>query len=161
MLRRRCGIGWVQRSGWVDLVLGAVTAAFDHDGLDMVEQPIQQGCGQGGVVVEDLLPVFVGAIGGEDGGGLLVPGRQHLEEHVGTDLVDRQVADLVEDQDFDLGVATQLAVEPFLALGRIEVVEHLDGWHVEDAVSGLAGALAQGHGQVGLAQSDRAHEHHV
>ncbi len=39
----------------------------------MVEQPIQQGCGQGGVVFEVLLSVFVVAVGGEDAGGLHVP----------------------------------------------------------------------------------------
>lgn len=31
--------------------------------------------GQGGVVVKGFLPVIVGAVGGEDGGSLLVPGR--------------------------------------------------------------------------------------
>ena len=31
--------------------------------------------GQGGVAVKGFLPVFVGAVGGEDGGSLLVPGR--------------------------------------------------------------------------------------
>lgn len=48
----------VQRSGWVDLVLGATAAALDHDGFDVVEEPVQQGRGEGGVVVEDLLLVF-------------------------------------------------------------------------------------------------------
>lgn len=60
-LRRRCGTGLDRRSGWFDLVVGAVTAALDHDGLDVMERPIQQGRGQGGVDIKDFLPEPVGA----------------------------------------------------------------------------------------------------
>lgn len=42
------------------MVLGAIAAALDHDGFYVVEEPVQQGRGEGGVVVEDLLPVFLG-----------------------------------------------------------------------------------------------------
>ena len=42
----------------VDLILGAVAAALDDDGFDVVEEAVQEGCGEGGVVVEDLLPVL-------------------------------------------------------------------------------------------------------
>jgi hypothetical protein len=49
----------------VDLVLGAEAEALDDDGLEVMERPIQQGRGQGGVVAEDLLPEPVGASRGD------------------------------------------------------------------------------------------------
>jgi hypothetical protein len=46
-------------------------------------------------------------------------------------------------------------------LSRLQVIEHLDGRHIQDAVASLACALAQGDSQVSLAQSNCAHEHDV
>jgi hypothetical protein len=100
--------------------------------------------GQGGIVVKDLLPVFVGAVDGESSGGLFVPGRSHLEEHVRPGLVDGQVAHLVEDEDHHIGVATHPLLECFKPLSRLRVIEHLDGWHIQVAVASLASPLAQG-----------------
>ena len=78
-----CGV-----SGCGDLVLGAVAAALDEDGFDVMEEAVQECGGEGGVVVEDLRPVFVGAVGGEDCGHLLVATGQDLEQEVGAGLVD-------------------------------------------------------------------------
>ena len=45
-------------SGCGDLVLGAVAATLDEDGFDVMEEAVQEGGCEGGVVVEDLRPVF-------------------------------------------------------------------------------------------------------
>jgi len=78
-------------SGWGDLVLGAVAAAFDEDGCDVVEEAVRDCGGKRVVVVEDLRLVFVGATGGEDCGRLLVATGQDLEQEVRARLVDGQV----------------------------------------------------------------------
>jgi len=46
----------------------------------MVEEAIQDGGGDGRVVVEDAGPVFVGLIGGDDGRSLLVATADNLEQ---------------------------------------------------------------------------------
>ena len=53
--------------GRFDLIIHAVTPAFDYHGFSVVQQPIQHGAGQGAVVVEDFGPVFIGLVGRDDG----------------------------------------------------------------------------------------------
>ena len=53
--------------GVFDLLFGSVAASFYDDGFDMVQDPVQQRCGECGVLVEDFRPLFVGTVGGQDG----------------------------------------------------------------------------------------------
>ena len=80
------------------MVLHAVAFAFDEDGLGMVQEAVEDGGGQGAVVVEDLGPVFEGSVGGDDDGALLVALADDLEEQIGAVLVDGQIAEFVEDE---------------------------------------------------------------
>ena len=70
------------------MVLGAEALALDDDGFGVMEQAVEQRGSQGAVVVEDLGPVLVGAIGGDDGGAALVAPAEDLEERIGAELVD-------------------------------------------------------------------------
>ena len=97
VLRRRCGTGLDGRSGRIDLVLGAVAGVLYHNCLDMVKEAGPLGRGHGGIVIEVPLRVVVlGAVRSEDCAGLFAPRRENLREHVGTGLVDGQIAHLVE-----------------------------------------------------------------
>jgi len=49
------------------LILQAVTPAFDDYGFGVVQEPVQNGAGQGAVVVGDFGPVFIGLVGRDDG----------------------------------------------------------------------------------------------
>jgi hypothetical protein len=44
------------------LVAHAITAAFDDDGLGVMQQAVEQGRGQGAIVVEDFRPLLEGAV---------------------------------------------------------------------------------------------------
>jgi hypothetical protein len=46
-----------------NLILHAVTLAFDYHGFGVVQEPVQDGAGQGAVVVEDFGPVLIGLVG--------------------------------------------------------------------------------------------------
>jgi len=61
----------------------------------MVQEAIEQGRSQGSVIVEDLGPVFKGAIGGDNDGALFVALADDLEQQVGAGLIDRQVSQFV------------------------------------------------------------------
>ena len=56
----------------------------------MVEQPVEDGGSEGGVVVEDFRPFSVDAIG-RDGGAALISLADDLEQQVGTGFVDGEV----------------------------------------------------------------------
>jgi hypothetical protein len=57
----------------LDLVLHAVTDAFEEDSLGVVEQAVQDGCGDGAVVVEDAGPLFEGLVAYSDAFRTVIP----------------------------------------------------------------------------------------
>ena len=63
--------------------------SLHKDGFGVVEQPIEERGGEGAVVVEDLGPVLIGAICGEDNGTTLIALADDLEEQIGAMFVDR------------------------------------------------------------------------
>jgi hypothetical protein len=74
------------------LILHAVTFPVDYHGFSMVQEPVQNGAGQGAVVVEDFGPVFIRLVGGQQDGALLVTLADDLEEQVRAGFVDGQVS---------------------------------------------------------------------
>ena len=82
----------------LELVFHPEALAFDDDGVGMMQQPIENCRGQGAVVVEDRGPLLEGAVRGNDQRPLFIAEADHLEEQIGTHLVDREIAELVQDQ---------------------------------------------------------------
>ena len=76
---------------FLDAVLGAITLSFDNHCLGVMEEAVQDGGGEGGIIVEDACPVFVDLIGGNDGRGFLVPPADDLEQKIGAIFVDGQI----------------------------------------------------------------------
>ena len=79
-----------------DLVLHAETFAFDDDSIDVVHDAIENGGGQRAVIIEDLCPVLVDAVGCDHDRGALVALADDLEQQICTVLVDGEVAELIE-----------------------------------------------------------------
>ena len=86
----RAGLG-------LDLVFHPKAGAFDDYRLGVMEEPVQDGRGEGAVIVEDAGPLFEGFVGGQHDGAALVALADDLEEQIGAMLVDRQVAELIQD----------------------------------------------------------------
>ena len=62
----------------------------------MMHQPIDQGCGQGVVRIQQGAPFPEGTIRGDHDRSGFITGRHHLEQQVGPALVDGQIAQLIE-----------------------------------------------------------------
>jgi hypothetical protein len=73
----------------------------------VVEEPVEDGGGEGGVVVKDLWPVVKGAVGGNDQGTLLIAEADDLEQEVCSCLVNGEEAKLIQDEKGWLGVFFQ------------------------------------------------------
>ena len=56
----------------------------------MVQESIENGGGEGGVVIEDLGPIFEGTVGGNDDGAALIAKADDLKQEIGAMLVDGQ-----------------------------------------------------------------------
>ncbi len=85
--------------------LGAVGVAVDGDDLGVVDEAVDE-CGGNDIVGEDFAPAAEWHVRGDQDRALFVAAGDELEEQVGGIGVERQVADLVDDDQ-------PVAAEPF------------------------------------------------
>ena len=88
-------------------------------------------------IAEHVTPLREAAVGGEDHRALLVTGVDQLEEHVGAAGGDRQVADLVDDEQARPGQEADLVAEATLAFGAAEGVDELGERAAVDALASI------------------------
>ena len=103
--RRLCRDGRVDAGLGVDVLrheIGVLTQAvarpLDLNDDGMVKQPIEQ-CGGDYGVAEDLAPFGEAAVGGQNHGAAFVTSIDELEEQIAAAGDDRQVSDLIDDQE--------------------------------------------------------------
>jgi len=84
-----------------------------------------------------------------------------LEEQVRGFGFEGDVADLVDDEQWDASEAAELVVEAALGVSVAEAGDPFRGGGERDAVAGLAGADGDPDREVGLAGAGRAEEHDV
>jgi site-specific DNA recombinase len=123
--------------------LGVMHEAVDHGGGD-------------GVVAEDFPPAAEGFVGAHDDAGPFVAGRHQLEEQVGGLALERDVADLVDDDQREASEASQFVLEFAGVVGGAETVDPFGGAGERHAMAGQAGPDPQRDGQVALAGAGRA-----
>ncbi len=87
-----------------------IGVALDVDCRRVMEDPIEDGGGDHRVP-EDLVPLAEASVRGQDESALLVAAGDELEKQVRTVPVDRDLADLVDDQELGLGVELQPLLE--------------------------------------------------
>src|SRR5437016_548051 len=87
----------------------------------MMQQPVEHRRGQHRIAGEGLIPGAEGEVGGQDRRSLLVTLGDDLEEQVGLFAPQRQVADLIDDQELvDADGAVQRLLPAALSLRRLE-----------------------------------------
>jgi hypothetical protein len=81
------------------VVFGPITRTLDLADIGVMQKPVEQRGGERGVVVEDFRPGFERPIGAHQDGAALVALGDDLEQQVGAELIDREVADFVHDDE--------------------------------------------------------------
>ena len=132
----------------------AVALAAERDDVGVVNEPVDQRGGDHGVG-EDLPPGLEAAVGRDDDRAAFVAARDQGEEQVGGLAFEREVADLVDDQQRVAFEPSQFVVEGVAVLGCVEAVDPLLGGRERDAMAVLAGLDRQGDRQVCLAGPGR------
>src|SRR5215212_7434149 len=125
----------------------------------MVQEAVEQRSRDDGIA-KDLAPFGKAAIGGEDQGSLLVAGVDQLEEEVAATGHDRQVADLVDDQQGKAAVEADLLAQAALPLGPGERADKIGQCREVDRASRLHGLDPERQAQVALAGAGWAEEVH-
>jgi hypothetical protein len=95
-------------------------------------------CGGDHGVAEDLAPGLEASVAGDHDRAALVAARDEREEQVGSVAFERQVADLVDDEQAVALESAELIVERVAVLRLLEAVDPLLGGGEADAVAGLA-----------------------
>ena len=85
----------------------AIARTFDLEDDRVVQKPIEQRGGDDGIA-KDFAPFRKAAVRGEDHGALFVAGVDELEEQIAAAWSDRQIADLVDDQQREAAEVTNL-----------------------------------------------------
>src|SRR3546814_5206946 len=122
-----------------------------------MEQSIEERGGDDRIA-EHLAPFGKAVVGGEDHGAAFIAGVDQLEEQVAAAGDDRQVADLVDDQQGRSAEEADALRQTALALGAGELAEQLGEGAEVDAAPGLHGLDAEGSRQVTFAGAGRAEE---
>ena len=107
-------------------------------------KPVEQCRGEDGIVVEDAGPVLVHAVRGNQRGAAFVAVADDLEQAVGAELVDRQVAELVNAKDlrFDVLAARRVLMLP-PACAVAQRVDDVDGAGKQHRLAAQAHGVSQ------------------
>ena len=97
-------------------VFEPVAVAFEGDDLGVVDEAVDHGGGDD-VVAEDLAPAAERLVAGDDQAGPFVAGGDELEEQVRGFGLERDVADLVDDQQRVAAEADEFGLQPAGVVG--------------------------------------------
>jgi len=81
-----------------------------------MEDPVQDGR-RDDRIAENLVPLAEAAIGGQDQGPFFVSARDELKKQMSAMTIDRDIADLVDNQKLRLAVELQPLLDPILGIG--------------------------------------------
>jgi hypothetical protein len=124
-------------------VAESVALALEGDDVRVVDEAVDERGGDHRVA-EDLAPGLEAAVAGDDDRALFVASGDEREDQVRGLAFERQVADLVDDEQAVAVQAPQLGVQRVAVLGLLEAVDPLLCGRECDAVAGQAGADRDG-----------------
>src|SRR5258706_9502591 len=112
-------------------------------------------CGGDHAIAEDVAPGAKALVGGEDHWAALVATADELEEEICAGAIDRQVADLVDDQEPRHGEELELLFEPALGERGGELGDHRCGGGEEHAIAMLDRLETDADGEMRLTHARR------
>jgi hypothetical protein len=128
------GLDLGRRRGGGAPLAQAVALALEADDVGVVDESVDERGGDHGVA-EDLAPGFEAAVAGDDDRAALVAAGDEREEQVGRLAFEREVADLVDDQEVIALQAPQFVVQRVAVLGAFKPIDPLLGGGERDAMT--------------------------
>ena len=112
-VRARLGGGFRCDQPGFELLAEPIALSFDVDGARMVEQAIQNGR-RDDRIAKDLAPGAQALIARQDDGTPFIATGDELEEQVRPLPINRDIADLINDEEVGLGEEPELVLQPIL-----------------------------------------------
>lgn len=144
----------------LQLVLEPVRVAAHVDRDRVMEDPIEDG-GRDHTVSEDVAPRAEALIARQDHRAAFVAATDELEEDIGGGAIDRQVADLVDDQESRDGEELELLLELSLGERGGQLGDHPSSRREEHAVAVLDRLQAEPDGEMCLSDAGRPEDQDV
>ena len=141
-----------------EFILQAIAFAVDEDDFAVMHEAVEDGAGDGAVVIEDHGPILEDAVGGKDDGAAFIALADDLKEQIGALFIDREVAQFIEDQESGSLVFFEFEEEAMSALGGSQGIDDFDGGGEAHGMALETGEVPQGDGQMGFAEADPAAE---
>ena len=146
--------------GEVGVLPHPVAAAAYVDDMAVMQEAIDE-CSGHDLVTQDLTPLLEPFVGREDGGCALIAPVDELEEEHGAGRADRQVADLVDDQERGIGEDLEAASQLAGGLGFFERRDEVGQSAVVDSASALSRGDGEADREMRLADARRAEKDDV
>jgi hypothetical protein len=127
----------------------------------MMEQPIQDGRGQGAVMGKEGGPLLKSAVGGHEQRPWCLAEADHLAEQSGAGLVPGERAELVEDEERRCGLLFPCRLEPTRTLRRGQRVHDIKSTSQEPRGAVEASRRAQRRRSGRFPPTDAAHKDHM
>ena len=123
-----------------------------RDDVAAMGEAIECGAGQS-LAAQDFDPLLEGQVGGDDEAGTFIGGADHVEEELGAELTGRDISELIENQQIELGPLTFQARQGSFLAGLHELGDELGHPPEADFLSPAAGFDSRRRGLVRLAGS--------
>ena len=133
----------------LDRFAEAVALAVHLEDVAVMGQAIQQS-GRHAFALEDLPPFAERQVAGDQQAGPFVPVREDLEQQLSAGPAERQIAQLIADQQIGPIQLVQEAIQLILLLGLFQTVDQTGCGEKANASTGPTGGQAQGDRQMRL-----------
>src|SRR5271163_2376113 len=150
------GAGWVAR---IVFVFHAIAVSFDNECLPVMHQPVDQGCGQGVVHIKEGAPFPEGSIRGQHDRSGFITGSDHLEQQVGPALVDRQIAQLIEEEKSRTDVRFDCFPQQAVGLRHNKMIDHVYHARIANRIATLTRRVTQCSQEMRLSRSGGPNQH--
>ena len=138
----------------------AVAIPPDVDDVTVMHEPVDERAGHD-VVPEDLAPLLEALVAGEHGGCSLVAAAHQVKEEHRPGAADREVANLVDDEERGEDERLEPLAEPASGLGFLEGRDQVGERAVVDAAPALRTGDREADGEVGFPDPRRPEEDYV
>ena len=139
----------------IGVLAHAIAGTLDLDDHGMMEQPVEERGGDDGIA-EDVAPFGEAAVGGEDHGALFVARIDELKEQVAAAGGDRQIADLVDNEQRAAAQEADFLAQCTLAFGFGEDGDEVGQRDEVDAFAGANRLDGECRGEMGFAGAWRS-----
>src|ERR1700677_2580247 len=152
------------RAGWLRIRLGIfvshpIAVSFNDDSLPVMHQPVDQGRGQGVVRVTQGAPFPERSIRGQHDRSGFITGSDHLEQQIGPALVDRQIAQLIEEEKSRTYVRFDCFSQQAVGLRHNKVIDHVDRTRIANRIATLTRRVTQCSQEMRLSRSGGPNQH--